>query len=399
MCNFATERARDWKVFGPDLNGRFGGLQGTGGLEAVILDADGTTTGVINDQFGNGVATVSGTGSGASVTWNTTRVGAYGPLPGVQAQTLTDVSQVAAATAWRSHRIDPTGFYWLGARYYEPTSGRFLSADPMGHAASPSLYDFCSGDPLNRWDSDGRFWSEWGSTIWQTGASGVQTIQTGFAHTAGLFYGSDAGNAVAAQYFQRAMENSVSGQTLAAGGSLAQASASAKILGLTLNIELALVTAVPANHALLEMYEAGEMTKAAYFTSSIVGNGAYGVAADSMNQLIRTGSIGNRDELAWSFGLGMAGGGVLSGLGAASLAAPGWANGLSLDMLRSAGNIGIPAVSEGYCALIWAMNQGLINMPTLLTLDDILVDVARDHLAEKAGEEGEQIRSPISCQN
>jgi hypothetical protein len=49
-----------WKVYGPDLNGRFGGLQGTGGLEAVILDADGTTTGVINDQFGNGVASVSG---------------------------------------------------------------------------------------------------------------------------------------------------------------------------------------------------------------------------------------------------------------------------------------------------------------------------------------------------
>jgi hypothetical protein len=59
----------------------------------VILDADGTTTGVINDQFGNGVATVTGTGSGASVTWNTTRVGAYGPLPGIQAQTLGDVSQ------------------------------------------------------------------------------------------------------------------------------------------------------------------------------------------------------------------------------------------------------------------------------------------------------------------
>jgi RHS repeat-associated protein len=141
-----------WKVFGPDLNGRFGGLQGTGGLEAVILDAGGTTTGVINDQFGNGVATVSG----GTVTWNATRVGAYGPLAGVQAQTLTDVSQVAAATAWRSHRIDPTGFYWLGARYYEPTSGRFLSADPAGHAASPSLYDYAGGDPVNQMDSDGR---------------------------------------------------------------------------------------------------------------------------------------------------------------------------------------------------------------------------------------------------
>ncbi len=68
-----------WKVYGPDLNGRFGGLQGTGGLETVILDADGTATGVINDQFGNGVATVSG----GTVTWNTTRVGAYGPLPGI----------------------------------------------------------------------------------------------------------------------------------------------------------------------------------------------------------------------------------------------------------------------------------------------------------------------------
>jgi RHS repeat-associated protein len=90
------------------------------------------------------------------VTWFTTRVGAYGPLPGIQAQTLTDVSQVAAATAWRSRRIDPTGFYWLGARYYEPTSGRFLSADPMGHAASPSLYDYAGGDPVNRTDPDGR---------------------------------------------------------------------------------------------------------------------------------------------------------------------------------------------------------------------------------------------------
>ena len=143
---------RPWKVYGPDLNGRFGGLQGTGGLEATILDADGTTTGVINDQFGNGVASVSG----GSVTWFTTRVGAYGPLPGVQPQILTDASQLAAATAWRSRRIDPTGFYWLGARYYEPTSGRFLSADPMGHAASPSLYDFCNGDPVNYFEPTGR---------------------------------------------------------------------------------------------------------------------------------------------------------------------------------------------------------------------------------------------------
>jgi len=42
------------------------------------------------------------------------------------------------------------------ARYYEPTSGRFLSADPLGQAASPSLYDFAGGDPVNSFDPDGR---------------------------------------------------------------------------------------------------------------------------------------------------------------------------------------------------------------------------------------------------
>ena len=42
------------------------------------------------------------------------------------------------------------------ARYYEPTSGRFLSADPKGHGASMSLYDYCSGDPVNPFDANGR---------------------------------------------------------------------------------------------------------------------------------------------------------------------------------------------------------------------------------------------------
>ena len=44
----------------------------------------------------------------------------------------------------------------MGARYYEPTSGRFLSADPEGQVASPSLYDFAGGDPVNGFDADGR---------------------------------------------------------------------------------------------------------------------------------------------------------------------------------------------------------------------------------------------------
>ena len=148
----AVNGARAWKVYGPDLNGRYGSLQGTGGLEATIVDVGGATKGVLNDQFGNGVGSVSG----GSVAWFTTRVSAYGPLPGSPAETLTDITRVAEATTWRSRRVDASGFIYLGARYYEATSGRFLSADPAGHAASMSLYDFCNGDPVNFFDPDGR---------------------------------------------------------------------------------------------------------------------------------------------------------------------------------------------------------------------------------------------------
>ena len=142
----------DWKVYGPDLNGRFGGLNGTGGLEATILNTGGTAKGVVSDAFGNGVATVTG----STVTWLPTRVGAYGPLPNIRAEVLTDITRVAEATAWRGRRIDPTGFYNLGARPYDPTTGRFISADPLGHAASMSLYDYANGDPVNFFDADGR---------------------------------------------------------------------------------------------------------------------------------------------------------------------------------------------------------------------------------------------------
>ncbi len=302
-----------WKVYGPDLNGRFGGLQGTGGLEAVILDADGTTTGVINDQFGNGVATVTGTGAGATVTWNTTRVGAYGPLPGIQAQTLTDISQVAAATAWRSRRMDPTGFYWLGARYYEPTSGRFLSADPMGHAASPSLYDYAGGDPVNRFDPTGRifgtslstgeFFGSVGSavtsTIGQTFASAGQTIQAGFAQTAGLVYGSDAGSAVAAQYFNQAMNNSVSGQTLAAGGSLAQAEVATGILGATLAAEGALVggTALFSTGGETSIFYGGTGALADANAAAAAGEGM--TIGQTTGGTITEAIFGNANSSAW----------------------------------------------------------------------------------------------------
>lgn len=160
---------RTWKIFGPDLNGRYGALQGIGGLEATIDEATSTVTPVITDAFGNVVGAVhtyttpfdEETGEGGImtiwITWSDARPGSYGVLPGSTVPVLggTNVT-LDQACLWRGYRIDPTGLYYLGARYYEPTSGRFISPDPLGHAASMSLYDYCAGDSVNALDPTGR---------------------------------------------------------------------------------------------------------------------------------------------------------------------------------------------------------------------------------------------------
>jgi RHS repeat-associated protein len=136
----SVNSAKAWKVY----NNR-------GDLEATIVDATRATKGVLTDNFGNGVASVSG----STVSWYATRCGAYGPLPGIAAQPLIDVTLLAEASAWHGYYIDPTGFYHFGMRYYDPVSGRWLSCDPLGFAASTSLYEFCANDPLNSFDPSG----------------------------------------------------------------------------------------------------------------------------------------------------------------------------------------------------------------------------------------------------
>jgi len=44
---------------------------------------------------------------------------------------------LAEASVWRGKRIEPTGFYWLGARYYDPIGARFLSPDPVVPSEKP----------------------------------------------------------------------------------------------------------------------------------------------------------------------------------------------------------------------------------------------------------------------
>lgn len=177
-----------WKLHGPDLDGRYGGWNGTGGLEAVLTPKDGSfaVKAAVADAFGNLVAIVTGLGPLQKAEWVPTRVGSYGPLPNHRAEILLSPARVAEASAWRTRRIDPTGFYWLGARYYEPHSGRFLSPDPLGHASDLTLYGFADGDPVNRFDPDGRFGKALGGEALGLG----DRLGTGLANAYG--FGQDA---------------------------------------------------------------------------------------------------------------------------------------------------------------------------------------------------------------
>jgi RHS repeat-associated protein len=56
-----------------------------------------------------------------------------------------------------SKRFDKeTGLMNFGRRCYDPTLGRFVTADPSGFADGPNLYAYCGGDPVNLIDPDGQ---------------------------------------------------------------------------------------------------------------------------------------------------------------------------------------------------------------------------------------------------
>jgi RHS repeat-associated protein len=158
----ALNGERTWKIHGPDLSGGYGGMQGIGGLEATIVERSGVATGLLSDRFGHILAHLEGEGAATTVNWQPAKLGGYGALPGSPLPKLAIDADVATVTAWRSRSADPTGLIYLGARYYDPETGRFLTPDPAGHAASFSLYDYAGGDPVNFLDPDGRFATESG---------------------------------------------------------------------------------------------------------------------------------------------------------------------------------------------------------------------------------------------
>jgi RHS repeat-associated protein len=141
--------SRTWRVHGPDLDGKYGSEQGVGGLEATVIESSGLINGEINNLFGDAIGTVNS--SSTSVGWWGYVAGGYGALPGD-----TSLDQSNLTPEWRGHYLDWTHFYYMGTRYYEPRSGRFLSPDPLGNGASMDLYSYANDDPIDGIDPTGR---------------------------------------------------------------------------------------------------------------------------------------------------------------------------------------------------------------------------------------------------
>lgn len=187
-----TAHERWWKVHGPDLNGGYGGLQGMGGLEAMVNEVNGEIVGFIDDMYGHilGFATAPGLTTGSpsatpflnrvtTFEWSLSRFGGYGPLPGYWSPAIADGVATWRTFGWRGRRMEVTGYYHLGARYYNSSSGRFMSADPLGHGASMSLYDYANGDPINFVDPRGRKAGEAGAVTDTPAAQQTQYLPFG----------------------------------------------------------------------------------------------------------------------------------------------------------------------------------------------------------------------------
>jgi RHS repeat-associated protein len=140
-----------WKLYGPDLNGKYGGLNGVGGLEG-FSPAIYQFVPTISDARGNVLAEVTN----GVVAWSPSRLTGYGAVPDYRPVALANGADIGQSSAWRGRWPDITGYCELGLRPYDPISGRWLTYDAVWNEFDPNCYTFTGGDPINGFDSDGR---------------------------------------------------------------------------------------------------------------------------------------------------------------------------------------------------------------------------------------------------
>ena len=145
LSTFALTKTQTW---GTDLSGSLQGAGGVGGL--LMVEEIGTTTAAYHFQYdGNGNVTEITDHTGTKVA--TYRYDAFG-------NTLVATGSYAALNNYRfstkplDSEIANAPLYYYGYRYYDPTTGRWPSRDPIGERGGVNLYGFVRNGGVNRWD-------------------------------------------------------------------------------------------------------------------------------------------------------------------------------------------------------------------------------------------------------
>jgi RHS repeat-associated protein len=142
-----TTRRYTW---GLDLSGSLQGAGGVGGL--VRADTTGSTTTTWWYHYdGNGNVTELTNNSAAVIAHY--RYTAFG-----ETNVATGSAAVANTYRFSTKSLEPvSGYYYYGFRYYNPSTGRWPSRDPIGEEGGENVYGMIGNQPSNKIDFLGLF--------------------------------------------------------------------------------------------------------------------------------------------------------------------------------------------------------------------------------------------------
>jgi len=135
-------------------------LYGPGGTPYAQITTAGVVTYLHADQLGSIRMITDSTGKSAGTATYT----AYG--------TRTTTGTTSAFGYAGQYTDTETGLQWLRARYYDPTTGQFLTVDPLA-AATGNRYAYAAGNPITGTDPSGLM--DWGQ-IWTIVAVAVVVV-------------------------------------------------------------------------------------------------------------------------------------------------------------------------------------------------------------------------------
>ncbi|MDD2774300.1 MAG: RHS repeat-associated core domain-containing protein, partial [Elusimicrobiales bacterium] len=140
-------------LWGLDASGTMSGAGGVGGILAIDTPARGSHF-FSMDGNGNVAALVDAKTGRATAKYEYSPAGELIRGSGIMAK--------ANCVRFSSKYFDPeTGLGYWGERYYNPSTGRWTSREPLEEAGSLNLYAFCRNDPILYIDVLGRESATW----------------------------------------------------------------------------------------------------------------------------------------------------------------------------------------------------------------------------------------------